>query len=103
MNLFENLAAHGLTIDVMQIMIISAVFIVLIGMYWQFFAIGIGGMFCLYVLAGTPEVKPRPLNEWKDMKIQQIEDQRKKEFLKDCESLGDSHDNCINIWLDKEE
>jgi hypothetical protein len=104
MNLFENLAAHGLTIDVMQVMIISAVFIVLIGMYWQFFAIGIGGMFCLYVLAGTPSTtKPVPLNDWKDTKLQKMEEQRRIDFLKDCQGLGDSYDRCMNIWLDKEE
>lgn len=102
MNLFENLAAHGLTMDVMQVMIVSAIFVVLIGMYWQFFAIGIGALFCFYVLAGTPEPKPHPLNEWKDTKLQKMEEQQKNQFLKDCESLGDSHDRCMNIWLDEE-
>jgi hypothetical protein len=104
MNLFENLAAHGLTIDVMQVMIVSAIFLVLIGMYWQFFAIGIGALFCVYVLAGTNDTsKPHPLNDWKDTKIQKMEEERRIEFLKDCQSLGDSHDKCMNIWLDKEQ
>jgi hypothetical protein len=101
MSLFENLAAHGLTIDVMQVMIVSAIFLVLVGMYWQFFAIGIGGLFCIYVLAGTPNIdatKQAPLNDWKDKKLQQMQ----KEFLKDCQSNGDTHEKCMSIWLDKE-
>jgi hypothetical protein len=31
-----------------------------------------------------------------------MEEQQKNQFLKDCESLGDSHDRCMNIWLDEE-
>ena len=103
MNLFENLAAHGLTTDILQVMIVSLVFVVLIGMYWQFFAIGIGGLFCVYVLAGTPTDVPKPLNDWKDKKVVQVEEQRKQEFLKDCQGLGDSYDKCMNIWLDRNE
>ena len=102
MNLFDNLAAHGLTIDVLQVLIISAIFVVLIGMYWQFFAIGIGFLFCVYVFGGDTLPKTHELNEWKETKLEKIEDQRKEEFLKDCQSLGDSFARCMNIWSNKE-
>jgi hypothetical protein len=104
MTIFDSLANYGLTVDMLQVAIVGGVFLVLIGMYWQFFAIGTIVVFCAFTFAGTPSTSTPKLNEFKDKKIQEIqkiEDARRTEFLNDCVHYGDTLRKCELIW-DKE-
>ena len=49
MELFDNLAEVGLTTGVLQIIIVAAIAIFLVGMYWRFIVTGIGIVFCVVV------------------------------------------------------
>lgn len=51
MELFDNLAAIGLTTNVLQIAIIGGVAAIIVGMFWRLIAIGLGVLFCVAVLA----------------------------------------------------
>jgi len=99
MMLFDNLEAHGLGVDVLQILIVGGVVLVLLGLYWRFFVIGAGIIFCFYVFAGTPDMhKP---NDFANNKLKQIEEANKKDFMQDCVHYGDSVAKCQSIWNER--
>lgn len=101
MDLFNSLASIGLSRELLQVFIVCGVFIVLLGMYWQFFAIGAIGVFVMFLFAPNVESKPK-LNSFADSKIQQIENDRKKDFMSDCMRYGDTEQKCLNIWNNQE-
>ncbi len=101
MEIFSSLAAYGLTKDLLQVLIVGGVFLVLIGMYWQFFAIGAIGIFIVMAFAGPVETTAKP-NVWAENKIRQIDDARKKDFIRDCVHYGDSQSKCESIWNNQE-
>jgi type IV secretory pathway VirB10-like protein len=51
MELFDNLASFGLTTKILQFIIIGAIAIFLLGMFWRFIVVGIGIAFCVAVFA----------------------------------------------------
>ena len=51
MELFDNLATFGLTTKILQFIIIGAIAIFLLGMFWRFIVVGIGIAFCVAVFA----------------------------------------------------
>ena len=60
--MFETLSAHGITPSVLQILIVAAIAVVILGMYWQYVIAGAAILFCVYVFvmptdASTKEVK----------------------------------------------
>jgi hypothetical protein len=57
MELFDNLATIGLTAKVLQFIIIGAIAVVLLGIFWRYIVFGIGILFCVYVFA-MPSTKP---------------------------------------------
>jgi hypothetical protein len=103
MNLFDNLASHGLTIDVLQVLIVSVAIIAVIGMFWHVIVIGLGAMFCVYVLAATPTETNKTLDKWKEEHIIKPEDLKKIDFMKDCQAWGESKERCDGIWTNKEQ
>ena len=102
MEIFSTLAAYGLTKELLQLLIVGGVFLVLIGMYWQFFAIGAIGVFMFMVFAGNPLDSTAKPNAWAENKIRQIDDERKKDFMRDCMHYGDSQYKCESIWNNQE-
>jgi len=123
MQLFDNLAAVGLTTDVLQIVIISAIVIFLVGMFWRYIVVGVGVVFCIAVfampakkddkpieVAVVPAVKDEP--KWEEVKPQPPVTEVKPEpkmppdqemFMEDCKLYGGlSQSECNALWHDRE-
>ena len=115
MELFDTLASVGLTTRVLQIIIVSAIAIVLLGIFWQYIVVGAGLLFCVYVFAmpspktievtkvetkvELPEVKqiepPPPVAEVKPSKPQTDEEM----FIEDCQSQTKyTQAQCKALW-----
>jgi hypothetical protein len=111
MELFDTLASVGLTTRVLQIIIISAIAIVLLGIFWQYILVGAGLLFCVYVFAmpspktvevvkvETPEVRqvepPPPVAEVKPNKPQTDEEM----FIEDCQlQTKYTQAQCKALW-----
>lgn len=124
MQLFDNLAAVGLTTDVLQIVIISAIVIFLVGMYWRYIVIGVGLAFCIAVFAMPSKKVDKPIEvavvppvlkeepKWEEVKPQPPVAEVKPEpkmsegqqmFMDDCKLYGGlSKDECTALWNDRE-
>jgi hypothetical protein len=123
MQLFDNLAAVGLTTNVLQIVIISAIVIFIVGMYWRYIVVGVGVVFCIAVfampakkddkpieVAVVPVVKDEP--KWEEVKPQPPVAEVKPEpkmspdqemFIEDCKLYGGlSQSECNALWRDRE-
>jgi hypothetical protein len=123
MQLFDNLAAVGLTNNVLQIVIISAIVIFIVGMYWRYIVVGVGVVFCIAVfampakkddkpieVAVVPVVKDEP--KWEEVKPQPPVAEVKPEpkmspdqemFMEDCKLYGGlSQSECNALWRDRE-
>ena len=123
MQLFDNLAAVGLTTSVLQIVIISAIVIFIVGMYWRYIVVGVGVVFCIAVfampakkddkpieVAVVPVVKDEP--KWEEVKPQPPVAEVKPEpkmspdqemFMEDCKLYGGlSQSECNALWRDRE-
>jgi hypothetical protein len=115
MEIFDTLAAVGLTTRVLQIIIVSAIAIVLLGIFWQYIVVGAGLLFCAYVFAmptpklvevvkvdqkvETPEVKQiEPLPPAVEVKpnIPQTDEEM---FIEDCNlHSGYTPAQCKALW-----
>ena len=116
MELFDTLASVGLTTRVLQIIIVSAIAIVLLGIFWQYIVVGAGLLFCVYVFAmpspktievtkvetkvELPEVKqiepPPPVAEVKPETKEQSDERM---FLEDCQSQTKyTQAQCKALW-----
>ena len=123
MELFDNLAAVGLTTGVLQIIIVAAIAIFLVGMYWRFIVTGIGIVFCVVVFAmpskndsKSIEVAKAPIvNEepkWEEVKPQppvaEVKPESKPKtdqqlFMEDCNVYGGlTQSQCAALWRDRE-
>jgi len=127
MQLFDNLAAVGLTTSVLQIVIISAIVIFIVGMYWRYIVIGVGVVFCVAVFAMPSKkddkpievavVTPPPSNnkeepKWEEIKPQPPVVEVKPEpkvksdqdlFMEDCKVYGGlTQSQCNALWRDRE-
>lgn len=119
MELFDNLAAVGLTTNVLQIIILSAIAIFIVGMYWRFIVIGVGLVFCIAVFAMPSKkaevqqiaaVTPPVVQEWKPEEpkqepkppvAQMTPDQEM--FMEDCKLYGGmSQSECAMLWRERE-
>jgi cell division protein FtsW (lipid II flippase) len=127
MQLFDNLAAVGLTTSVLQIVIISAIVIFIVGMYWRYIVVGVGVVFCVAVFAMPSKkndkpievavVTPPPSNnkeepKWEEIKPQPPVVEVKPEpkvksdqelFMEDCKVYGGlTQSQCNALWRDRE-
>jgi hypothetical protein len=102
MELFDTLAAFGLTTKVLQFIIIGAIAIFLVGMYWRFIVIGAGILFCAYVFA-SPSKTPVSLDEpTKVIEKVKPEDKAPEEFLTDCQLYNETtRTQCELIWKEQ--
>jgi len=116
MQLFDNLAAVGLTTDVLQIVIISAIVIFLVGMYWRYIIIGVGLVFCVAVFAMPSKKVDKPTEVAvapiviEEPKLQEVKPQPEPKmppdqemFMEDCKLYGGlSQSECNALWHDRE-
>jgi hypothetical protein len=116
MELFDTLASVGLTTRVLQIIIISAIIIVLAGIFWQYLVVGAGIVFCVYVFAApspqpvevtkvektvlVPEVqKIEPAPPVAEVKPETKEQSDERMFLEDCGlHSGYTPSQCKALW-----
>ena len=116
MELFDTLASVGLTTRVLQIIIISAIAIVLLGIFWQYIVVGAGLLFCVYVFAmpsskpvevakveqkvDIPEVKQvEPAPPVAEVKPETKEQSDERMFLEDCQSQTKyTQAQCKALW-----
>lgn len=117
MQLFDNLTAVGLTTDVLQIVIISAIVIFLVGMFWRYIVIGVGLAFCIAVFAmpstkvvpvevavvtsvAKDEIKTQPPVTEVVPETKLAPDQEM--FIEDCKLYGGlSQSECNALWRDR--
>ena len=98
MELFDTLASVGLTTRVLQIIIVSAIAIVLLGIFWRYIVVGAGLLFCVYVFA-MPSPKQveslPPVAEVKPNKPQTDEEM----FIEDCQlQTKYTQAQCKALW-----
>jgi hypothetical protein len=122
MELFENLAEVGLTTGILQIIIVAAIAIFLVGMYWRFIVTGIGILFCVVVFAMPAkkdvqsievakaqtnkdepkweEIKPEPPVVTVNPDTKPKNDQ--ESFMEDCRVYGNlTQSQCGALWRDR--
>lgn len=120
MELFDNLASFGLSTGLLQVAIVLGIAAWIVGMYWRFFAIGLGVLFCVTVLAMPSKVnkqikeEPAKQVEAKTPQVEEIKIPEKvpnsgqkqiteeEMFLSDCVMYGGlSLDECQGLWADR--
>lgn len=127
MDLFDNLANHGLTIAVLQIAILLGIVVFVLGFYWRYIVAGIGILFCVLVFTGpgvsakakqestkqNETVTEKPIEQkQEDPKVEvkpeppvaEVKPQSEKEmFMEDCVKYGGYTDSqCAALWRDRE-
>lgn len=103
--MFETLSTYGITPSVLQIIIVAAIAVVILGMFWQYVIAGAAILFCVYVFvmptdASTKEVKkPETVNSV----ILEEKDDTPIEYIQDCMRLTGKNDfDCKLMWHDRE-
>ena len=95
MELFDNLAAHGLPISTLQVLIIGGAAIFLIGMYWQVIVAGAAIAFCVAVFAMPSQAS----------KVERINpaDVAPTEFIEDCMhyNTNATKQSCQQDWKEQ--
>jgi cell division protein FtsW (lipid II flippase) len=116
MQLFDNLAAVGLTTNILQIVIISAIVIFLVGMFWRYIVVGVGVVFCIAVFAMPAKKDDKPTEVAvapiviEEPKLQEVKPQPEPKmppdqemFMEDCKLYGGlSQSECNALWHDRE-
>lgn len=126
MSFFDNLAAQGLTIPVLQILLFAGAAIFILGNYWKEIVTGAGIIFCIVVFASPTDgskiewsdVLPNSKTE-KQSKTKEVEpqvspapsapqafpiDEGKAEFMHDCQDIGHySKEKCESLWSTQED
>lgn len=118
MELFDNLAAVGLTTKVLQVILLSGFLIFLLGMFWRYIVAGAGILFCMYVFAmPSPkttevvnQVEQKAVAEVKQLEapppVAEVKPQTDEDmFLEDCNlHSGYTKSQCKALWeSDKED
>ena len=89
MNLFDTLASHGLTINILQVLIVGGIALVIIGLFWTYIVAGAAIAFCVAVFA-MPSASVS------------TDDTSKKEFMQDCMHYEGDKIECEKIWKERE-
>jgi len=102
--MFETLSSHGITPSVLQILIIVAITVVILGMFWQYILAGAAILFCVYVFiipdASTKEVK-KP--ETVKSVVVEEKDDTPIEYIQDCMRYTSKNETaCIKLWHERE-
>jgi hypothetical protein len=102
MELFDNLAAIGLTRQVLSMLIVGGFAVIAVGMFWQQIVLGAGIFFAVFCLVGPINATTDNSKAWSERKIEEMDAANKKEFLKDCTHYGDSLVKCEEIWNERD-
>lgn len=125
MDFFDNLAAQGITMAILQGTIFLGIAAFIIGMFWRYIVAGIGILFCVVVFAmpSKKEVKPveiapvptvvqpetkepskslKPNEEVVEVKPEP-DTSEKGMFMTDCQKYGGyTASQCVALWNDRE-
>jgi hypothetical protein len=119
MELLNNLASVGLSIGVLQIAIVIGVVAFIVGMFWQYFAIGLGVLFCAVVLAMPAKTEKEVIKEQPKIEavVPKVEEEKVPEkvpnsgesliterelFLGDCVVYGGlPQKECEMLWEER--
>lgn len=97
MELFDNLAAHGLPASTLQVLIVVGIAIYLIGMYWQIIVTGCIVAFCVAVFAMPAQSSPNA------DKLSISPDDAPIEFIEDCKIYNKTGvEECKRLWKERE-
>jgi divalent metal cation (Fe/Co/Zn/Cd) transporter len=104
--LFDSLAHYGLTPSVLQVGIVVAVILVIVGMYWHYILAGAAMLFTLFVFASGNQIDVDNfvnMNEFVASRPVETEKQRwHRQFMEDCRTVTEnSKETCENIWNDR--
>ena len=104
--LMDSLAHYGLTPSVLQVLIVTGVVLVIIGMYWHYILAGSAVLFTLFVFASGNTVTAanhEPVEPVVAVKPVETEKQRwHRQFMEDCTTVAEnSKETCENIWNDR--
>ena len=103
--MFDSLTHYGLTQSILQILIITGVVLVVIGMFWHYILAGSLVLFAFVVFFyESPGTHPvAPIASVKSVPPVETEKQRwHRQFMEDCTTVADnSTETCDNIWNDR--
>lgn len=127
MDLFDNLAAYGLTVAILQILLLLGIAVFIIGFYWRYIVAGVGILFCVLVFSGpgvsakakqeatkqNETVVEKPVEQkQEDPKVEvkpeppvaEVKPQTEKDmFIEDCVRYGGyTESQCSALWRDRE-
>ena len=103
----NTLTHYGLSVSVLQAVIIGGVILVVIGTYWKLILSGFLVLFSFMILVNTDAtvatVQEPIVQEASVSKPAETEKQRwHRQFLEDCTSVAEnSKETCENIWNDR--
>lgn len=103
--MFETLSAHGITPSVLQILIVAAIAVVILGMYWQYVIAGAAILFCVYVFVMPTDASTKEVKKPETVKSVVVEekDDTPIEYIQDCMRLNSKSEfDCKVLWHDRE-
>jgi len=100
--MFELLSSYGITPPILQTLIVAAVAVVILGMYWKYVIFGTCILFCVYVFA-MPNAKREDVVKEEQVKpVKEILGEMPKEYLEDCMLYtGKDEAGCRDLWNDR--
>lgn len=128
MDFFDNLASFGLTIAVLQVIILATIGVFILGLYWRYIVAGIGIMFCVVVFAMPSKKVEKPIETMTPSAVKEetvtkslkpdeqvaevkpepvpevkLEPTEKDMFMEDCQKYGGyTASQCVALWNDRE-
>jgi divalent metal cation (Fe/Co/Zn/Cd) transporter len=104
--LMDSLAHYGLTPSVLQVGIVAAVVLVIVGMYWHYILAGAAMLFTLFVFSSGNQIDVDKLVKMDEVVVSkpvETEKQRwHRQFMEDCTTVTEnSKETCENIWNDR--
>ena len=107
--MFDSLAHFGLTIGVLQVLVVGGVILVIVGTFWHYILAGCVVLFSLYVLCANvspPTKVEQPIASIKPIvptvPIETEKQRWHRQFIEDCTTIAEnSSETCENIWNDR--
>lgn len=102
--MFDLLSSYGITPSILQVIIVAAFAVFLIGMFWRYILIGAGILFCVYVFVMPTDASIKEIKKIETVKNEIIEekDDTPIEYIQDCMRLTGKNDfECRVMWHDR--
>ena len=106
--MFELLASYGITTSILQLSIIAAIAVVILGMYWHYIVPGVAILFCVYVFTMPTTKNTNNMVEVKqsapvETVISEEKDDTPAEYIQDCMKYTDKKESgCRDLWHERE-